>query len=103
MIKLRYELGRSAITAWYVQEVLILLFMQYYGKENTLDSRSHQLHHPAAREDFSEYVAHLQLHMALQARNLVPTLTQTSDSREQLLHQTQANIEKMISRQMFSR
>jgi hypothetical protein len=52
------------------------------------------------REDFSEYVAHLQLHMALQSRNLVPTLTQTTlDSREQLLHQTQANFEKLISRQ----
>ncbi len=52
------------------------------------------------REDFSEYVAHLQLHMALQARNLVPTLTQTVvDSREQLLHQTQATFEKLVSRQ----
>ncbi len=50
-------------------------------------------------EDFSEYVAHLQLHMALQARNLVPTLKQTqADSREELLHQTQANFEKLISR-----
>jgi hypothetical protein len=51
------------------------------------------------REDFSEYVAHLQLHMALQARNLVPTLTHTEDSREQLLHQTQAEFEKFVSRQ----
>ena len=51
------------------------------------------------REDFSEYVAHLQLHMALQARNLVPTLTQAVDSREQLLHQTQAHFEKLVSRQ----
>ncbi|NWF61310.1 MAG: hypothetical protein HXY43_19185 [Fischerella sp.] len=50
-------------------------------------------------EDFSEYVAHLQVHMALQARNLVPTLKQTqADSREELLHQTQANFEKLISR-----
>lgn len=57
---------------------------------------------PTMREDFSEYVAHLQLHMALQARNLVPTLTQATDSRQQLLHQTQATIEKMISRQAFS-
>jgi hypothetical protein len=52
-----------------------------------------------SREDFSEYVAHLQLHMALQARNLVPSLTRTADSREELLHQTQATIEKMVSRQ----
>ena len=54
------------------------------------------------REDFSEYVAHLQLHMALQARNLVPTLNKTiGDSREQLLHQTQANFEKLVSRQVL--
>ncbi len=54
----------------------------------------------SVREDFSEYVAHLQLHMALQARNLVPTLSQTVvDSREQLLHQTQATFEKLVSRQ----
>ncbi|HEY9907353.1 MAG TPA: hypothetical protein V6D18_07055 [Thermosynechococcaceae cyanobacterium] len=51
------------------------------------------------REDFSEYVAHLQLHMALQARNLVPTLAQQVDSREQFLYQTQADIEKFVSRQ----
>ncbi|OKH32839.1 hypothetical protein NIES2119_25015 [[Phormidium ambiguum] IAM M-71] len=68
--------------------------------ENTLNLQSLQSHHNADREDFSEYVAHLQLHMALQARNLVPTLTQAADSREQLLHQTQADLEKMISRQM---
>jgi hypothetical protein len=54
------------------------------------------------REDLSEYVAHLQLHMALQARNLVPSLTQTVvDSREQLLQQTQATIEKIASRQIL--
>ena len=51
-------------------------------------------------EDFSEYVAHLQMHMALQARNLVPPLSQmVGDSREQLLHQTQATFEKLVSRQ----
>ncbi len=53
------------------------------------------------REDFSEYVAHLQLHMALQARNLVPSLSNTGDSRHNLLHQTQADIEKLVSRQGF--
>jgi hypothetical protein len=37
--------------------------------------------------------------MALQARNLVPTLTQTADSRQQMLHQTQADFEKYVSRQ----
>lgn len=52
------------------------------------------------KEDISEYVAHLQLHMTLQARNLVPTLQQSiEDSRQQLLHQTQANVEKLVSRQ----
>lgn len=51
-------------------------------------------------QDFSEYVANLQLHMTLQARNLVPTLKQTVvDSRHQLLHQTQAHFEKLVSRQ----
>ncbi len=51
-------------------------------------------------QDFSEYVAYLQLHMTLQARNLVPTLKQTlEDSRQQLLHQTQAHFEKLASRQ----
>ena len=53
------------------------------------------------REDFSEYVAHLQLHMALQARNLVPSLTGLSDSRHTLLQQTQADMEKLVSRQHF--
>ncbi|MFM6189525.1 MAG: hypothetical protein ACKPEN_19285 [Planktothrix sp.] len=47
----------------------------------------------------SAYVADLQLHMTLQARNLVPSLTQARDSREQLLQQTQADLEKFISRQ----
>lgn len=53
------------------------------------------------REDISEYVAQLQLHMALQARNLVPTLTNISavDSRQQMLQETQALAEKFASRQ----
>ena len=53
------------------------------------------------REDISEYVAQLQIHMALQARNLVPTLTNTSlgNSRQQMLRETQAVIEKFASRQ----
>jgi hypothetical protein len=53
------------------------------------------------REDIAEYVAQLQLHMALQARNLVPTLTNTSvtNSRQQLLQETQAIAEKFASRQ----
>ena len=64
-----------------------------------MDLRSRQPLDASSREDFSEYVAHLQLHMTLQARNLVPALVQAADSREQLLHQTQANFEKLVSRQ----
>jgi uncharacterized membrane-anchored protein YhcB (DUF1043 family) len=54
-----------------------------------------------SREAVSEYVAQLQLHMALQARNLLPSLTNASDSREKLLQETQAQIEKFTSRQML--
>jgi len=62
--------------------------------------QSAELSNNWVREDFSQYVAELQLHMTLQARNLVPTLTQTVvDSRQQLLHQTQADLEKLVSRQ----
>ena len=62
---------------------------------------SPQAQSEAFREDIREYVAQLQLHMTLQARNLVPSLTQARDSREQLLQDTQAQIEKMVSRQNF--
>ena len=53
------------------------------------------------REDISEYVAQLQLHMALQARNLVPSLGNNAmaNSRQQLLQETQALCEKLASRQ----
>ena len=63
-------------------------------------STDHSVANPQ-REDFSEYVAHLQLHMALQTRNLVPSLSQSSDSRNQFLVQTQAAVEKQVSRQIF--
>jgi anti-sigma factor RsiW len=56
--------------------------------------------HLAAGEEMSDYVAHLQMHMALQARNLVPTLTDAVDSRELFLYQTQAHFEKLASRQV---
>ncbi|MEQ8465402.1 hypothetical protein [Coleofasciculus sp. E1-EBD-02] len=64
-----------------------------------MDLRSAQTPNDFVHEDISEYVAQLQLHMALQARNLVPTLTKAVDSREQLLQQTQATVEKLASRQ----
>jgi triphosphoribosyl-dephospho-CoA synthetase len=70
-----------------------------YRKEDTLDLHSAQAPNDFFRENISEYVAELQLHMALQARNLIPTLTKASDSREQFLQQTQATIEKLVSRQ----
>jgi hypothetical protein len=53
----------------------------------------------AAGEEMSDYVAHLQMHMALQARNLVPTLINAVDPRELFLYQTQAHFEKLASRQ----
>jgi hypothetical protein len=56
----------------------------------------------AVQEDFSDYVAHLQFHMTLQARNLVPSFKHKSqDSREELLQETQATFEKQISRQVI--
>jgi DnaJ-domain-containing protein 1 len=51
-----------------------------------------------ATDDIRDYVAQLQVHMSLQARNLVPALTEARDSREQLLQQAQADLEKMTSR-----
>lgn len=51
------------------------------------------------RENISEYVAQLQLHMTLQARNLIPTLTEVNNPREQMLQETQATLEKLVSRQ----
>ena len=52
------------------------------------------------REDISEYVAQLQLHMALQAKNLVPQLNSTdiNSSRQKMLQETQAVVEKLASR-----
>ncbi len=67
-------------------------------RNNTLDFQ-HQQSTAPIKEDFSEYVAHLQLHMALHARKLVPTLDASTDPRSQLLHQTQATFEKFVSRQ----
>ena len=59
-----------------------------------------QLTHPEQfREDISEYVAQLQLHMTLQARNFLPSLTDITNSREQMLQDAQANVEKLVSRQ----
>ena len=56
--------------------------------------------HQSNKEDISDYVAHLQIHMSLQSRNLLPQIDQVKDSRDNLLYQTQANIEKLTSRQL---
>ncbi|MEL7008597.1 MAG: hypothetical protein AAFY50_10000 [Cyanobacteria bacterium J06648_1] len=66
---------------------------------NVLETQSTQPE--LGREDISEYVAQLQLHMALQARNLLPNMTNatTTDSRQQMLQETQAIAEKLASRQ----
>ncbi|MGD1921633.1 MAG: hypothetical protein ACFCAD_23710 [Pleurocapsa sp.] len=52
-------------------------------------------------EDIGEYVAQLQLHMSLQARNLVPNFNNTdiNTSRHQMLEEVQATVEKLASRQ----
>jgi len=53
-------------------------------------------------EDIQDYVAQLQVHMTLQARNLVPNLAasnhQSSSQMGQLLQTAQAESEKLISR-----
>jgi len=69
------------------------------GKKETVNLSSSSVTNELVREDIGEYVAQLQLHMTLQSRNLVPTLTKVADSREQFLHETQAKIEKLVSRQ----
>jgi hypothetical protein len=67
----------------------------------TLKWHTSKVQQEVFREDISEYVAQLQLHMALQARNLVPNLGSETigESRVKLLHETQATIEKLVSRQ----
>ncbi|NEO62292.1 MAG: hypothetical protein F6J98_18370 [Moorea sp. SIO4G2] len=67
-----------------------------------MDLHSTQPHNEHTSEGISDYVAELQFHMALHARKLVPHLTKAADSREQLLQQTQANFEKLVSRQSRS-
>ncbi len=54
------------------------------------------------KEDISDYVAHLQVHMSLQSRNLLPQdeEEQTMSPVEDLLYQTQVNMEKSASREL---
>lgn len=66
-----------------------------------MDIRSTSKQPELLTEDIGEYVAQLQLHMALQARNLVPSLSTThiNASRHQMLEEVQATVEKLASRQ----
>nr|WP_319421923.1 hypothetical protein [Pleurocapsa sp. FMAR1] len=70
-----------------------------------MDIQPQNVEQDVFREDIGEYVAQLQLHMALQARNLIPNLTDRvgsiNNSRQQMLQETQAIIEKFASRQSF--
>ena len=52
----------------------------------------------AMQENIQDYVAQLQLYMALHSRSLVPSLTKIEDPRHQLLQEPQATIEKLASR-----
>ncbi len=54
----------------------------------------------AFTEDMSNYVAELQLHMSLQAKDLTPNLEPANDSLHKLLHDTQLNLEKLASRHL---
>ncbi|NJN73839.1 MAG: hypothetical protein HC799_14030 [Limnothrix sp. RL_2_0] len=52
------------------------------------------------QEGISNYVTELQVHMSLQSKQLVCSLEPTNDSLHQLIHETQANLEKLASRQL---
>ncbi len=55
---------------------------------------------PLAQNDgLFHYVADMQLHMALQARFMLPTLNADANSAAALVHQAQADAEKFASRQ----
>jgi hypothetical protein len=65
-----------------------------------ISTKSVMLQESYLKGDLSEYVTHLQLHMALQARNLVPNLSgdRAQDSRSRMLSSTQADFERLASR-----
>ncbi|AUC62174.1 hypothetical protein AA637_13920 [Cyanobacterium sp. HL-69] len=56
--------------------------------------------HPSAKEDVSDYVAHLQLHMSLQSRNLLPSMNKIKDNNHNFVYESQATIEKFTSREL---
>ncbi|MBE9030808.1 hypothetical protein IQ266_13815 [filamentous cyanobacterium LEGE 11480] len=63
-----------------------------------MNSNTQPMSQPQSREDFSDYVAHLHVHMGLQSRKLTRPLVYGGDSCDKLLEQTQASIEKQASR-----
>lgn len=54
----------------------------------------------SSQEDVSDYVAHLQLHMSLQSRNLLPSMNKTKDQNHNFVYESQATIEKFTSREL---
>jgi uncharacterized membrane-anchored protein YhcB (DUF1043 family) len=56
---------------------------------------------PMLGAEISDYVAHLQLHMALQSRNLMPNVLEDEGNLQELLRDSQAQCEKLSSRQGF--
>jgi len=85
---------------WACSKPLVRIQLQLELKEESALNWELDNAQQSAQEEVRDYVAQLQLHMTLQARNLVPSLTQARDSREQLLQETQANVEKLASRQI---
>ncbi|MEB3174256.1 MAG: hypothetical protein VKN60_03575 [Cyanobacteriota bacterium] len=53
---------------------------------------------PQSQDVLQEYVAELQLHMALHARNLVPPLDPQGERPLHWVHESQALAEKLASR-----
>ncbi|MGD1850344.1 MAG: hypothetical protein ACFCBU_06965 [Cyanophyceae cyanobacterium] len=53
----------------------------------------------SSREGVGSYVADMQLHMTLQAKNLLPTHENASDAMGDLLREAQEVSEKLASRQ----
>ena len=73
-----------------------------FNSEDTLTFSIPQTNTTPFNNDIGGYVAELQLHMALQARNLVPTFNHPNESRSQLLRDSQATLEKLASRRTYS-
>lgn len=78
------------------------LIKEKYSTTVIMNQQFAQIPDSIVGQEIGEYVADLQIHMTLQARNLVPSLKPTRDSREQLLQESQAQLEKFFSRQRLN-